>query len=386
MGRKIRLFLYSQHLSGTGHFVRTYEIARVLAEHHDVYMLQGGRPVPRSKAESPISTLNLPPIYRKKDGITPVDSTRKINDVMEERRNILHEFIRTKKPDVILIEHFPFSKQLLAPEILPFIQLAKEVNPEVRVVCSLRDIIPRSPRDPDPDKHRENVLKYLKDHFDAILVHSDPQLVRLEDHVPWISEISVPVEYTGYVSEKSVNTKVDDKKAVNNTVVVSAGGAGSLEIIKNCINAWKHTGFIEVTRNRVLIVFLPLFLKEGDYQQLKQLAGGNTNIRLMPFTPEFIQYLKFADISISQAGYNTCTNILEARIRSILVPDIKMSDQLPRGELMSKLGMATMIHPDNLSVDKLMKTITRVLEAPKPEHNINLDGAHNTSEVLGGIC
>lgn len=381
--RKIRIFLYSQHLSGTGHFVRTYEIARELAKHHDVYLLDGGRPVPRSKSDSSFSTLNLPPVYRTKDGITSVDATRKINDVMEERKNILHEFIKSKQPDVILIEHFPFSKQLLAPEIIPFIKPAREANTNVKVVCSLRDILPRSPCDPDATQHRENVLNYLEDYFDLILVHADPALVRLHDHIPWADEICVPVEYTGYVSEKPVNTIMDEKK---NSIVVSAGGAGSVELIKHCINAWKHSGPSVVTRDRELIIFLPLFLEQNEFQQLAQVVDGETDIRLMPFTPEFIHYLKVADISISQSGYNTCTNILETRIRSILVPDIKMSDQLPRAELMSKHGMATMIHPDDLSVDRLMQAITGILDSPRPEHNIDLDGAQETRILLESLC
>jgi predicted glycosyltransferase len=386
MARKIRFLLYSQHLSGTGHFVRTYEIARALAEYHEVFMIEGGRPIPRSRSGNPFITLNLPPIYRTGNGITPVDISRNVNEVMAERKCILQEFIMEKKPDVLLIEHFPFSKQLLAPEIIPLIQLAKEMNEKSRVVCSLRDIIPRSPRDPVSGQHHEIVLGYLKDHFDAILVHSDPYLVRLQDHIPWTDDIKTPIAYTGYISEKPENAKPDIGEFKSHTVVVSAGGAGSAELITHCINVWKYPGSSDVIRNRVLIVFLPLFLTKDAFTQLEQVAGGHSNIRLMSFTPEFIHYMKAADISISQAGYNTCTNILETRTRSILVPDAKMSDQLPRAELMSKYGMATMIHPGELSVDNLVYSITELLQSPRPEHNIALDGAQKSRQILEKFC
>jgi predicted glycosyltransferase len=273
--RKIRIFLYSQHLSGTGHFVRTYEIARALAKHHDVYLLDGGRSVPRPESEYPFSLLGLPQIYRAKDGIAPVDGSRNIDAVMEERKSILLEFINTQKPDVIMIEHFPFSKQMLASEIIPFIELGREVNAKTKVVCSLRDILVRSPRDPEPEQRRHNTLKYLHEYFDLILMHSDPALVQLQTHNPWASEIRVQVEYTGYVSEKPEKTGSDKLVNADNSVVVSAGGAGSLELITQCINAWKHPDLKAVTRDRKLIIFLPLFPDEEKYRLLNQLAGSD---------------------------------------------------------------------------------------------------------------
>lgn len=53
---------------------------------------------------------------------------------------------------------------------------------------------------------------------------------------------------------------------------------------------------------------------------------------------------------------------------------------------MSKLGMATMIHPDNLSVHRLMQAITGILDSPRPEHNIDLDGAQETRILLESLC
>ena len=80
MSRRRRFLLYAQHLSGVGHFVRTFEIARGLsaksrsrlpggtafaealdpgcqvepadvpaAGRHEVYLVDGGRPVPRPR-------------------------------------------------------------------------------------------------------------------------------------------------------------------------------------------------------------------------------------------------------------------------------------------------------------------------------------------------
>jgi len=48
-----RVLLYTQHLSGTGHFVRIFEIARALAERYEVYLIDGGRLIPRHPPHTP---------------------------------------------------------------------------------------------------------------------------------------------------------------------------------------------------------------------------------------------------------------------------------------------------------------------------------------------
>ena len=63
----------------------------------------------------------------------------------------------------------------------------------------------------------------LNQYFDAVLVHGDSQLSRLEDHFPWIADIGIPVVYTGFVSEKLEDVSRPDG-APNRYVLVSAGG------------------------------------------------------------------------------------------------------------------------------------------------------------------
>ena len=67
------------------------------------------------------------------------------------------------------------------------------------------------------------VVPALNLYFDAVLVHGDSQLSRLEDHFPWVSDIGIPVVYTGFVSERLEDASRPDD-ALNRYVLVSAGG------------------------------------------------------------------------------------------------------------------------------------------------------------------
>ena len=109
MAQGNRFFLYTQHLSGTGHFVRIFELARALAERNDVYLVDGGRLVPRQNSTIPIKKLVLPRIYRSHEGIASVEPGRGIDDVMKERRALLLEVVEQARPNILFIRTLSFQ-------------------------------------------------------------------------------------------------------------------------------------------------------------------------------------------------------------------------------------------------------------------------------------
>lgn len=385
MSSSQRFFIYVQHLSGTGHFVRIFEIARILAEKHQVYLVDGGRAIPRLTPQFPFEKIKLPPIYRLEGNLAPVDSNLSIQAVMETRKNILLKSLETIKPDVLLIEHFPFSKAILAPEIIPIIDRARKVNSQVKIICSLRDICPNTRYEINPEQHRSEALFYLEQYFDAILVHSDPKIVKLEDYVSWRSQIKIPIKYTGYVSQK-VQTQLQIQQELTPNklppVIVSAGGNGSLSLISECIKTWQECLLKKFERQ--LIIFLPLFMPDKQINQIHEQITDKS-IVIKKFTPNFLEWMQIAALSICQSGYNTCTNILETKTPAILIPDLKMSDQLPRATRLSELGLVKMIKPNELNSKILTEAIISQIDYTFPPHNINLDGGYKTCEFLEQI-
>ena len=135
--------MYTQALSGPGHFVRTFEIARALAGGHDVYLVDGGRAIPRSMPDTAFKLLHLPQIYRDQADIVPVDSARIIDDVMSEKKQLLIGAVGGFQPRILVIEYFPFSKCKLYSEIITTIERVRAIDHQVTVICSLRDISPQ---------------------------------------------------------------------------------------------------------------------------------------------------------------------------------------------------------------------------------------------------
>jgi predicted glycosyltransferase len=105
---RARVLLYCQHLSGAGHFVRTFEIARALAERHDVHMVDGGFPVPRPAAA--VALIAIPRLYRHGDTLTSYSLQQQATPllhIMRERSWQLRQAVAHIQPDALLVEHFP---------------------------------------------------------------------------------------------------------------------------------------------------------------------------------------------------------------------------------------------------------------------------------------
>ena len=379
----MRVLVHAQHLSGVGHHVRSVEIARGLAEAHEVFLVDGGRPVPRPPASREPERISLPRLARGVDGIQPVDPARELGNLLAERREILCRAARRLAPDVLLVEHYPFSKWELEPELTAMIETARGANPRLRVVCSLRDVCRRTRHEsPGAEGWSERVVRVLNARFDAVLVHADPGFTRLEDHFEMAGRIEIPVRYTGFVSEQPGLASAGRDGGF--VLLSTGGGAGSSELVLRCVDAWKRLHAAGAVGDRPLVIFCGLFWSEIDLARIR-LATAVGPFELRPFGSDFVAWMAAADLSISRAGYNTCTNLLQTGCRALLLPDPRMSDQLFRAQRLAALGLTNVLAQGALDVGSLADAIAAALRRPPPRHGLDLDGVRGTRTLLESL-
>ena len=162
---------------------------------------------------------------------------------------------------------------------------------------------------------------------------------------------------------------------------VLAVGIEGLALVAPCIEAWKKLEQDDVHDGREMVIFAGAFIDETHFDALRELCGDGP-FRIERFTSNFLAWMKYTDLSISRAGYNTCMNVLETQVPSILVPSIAMDDQEFRAQQLMALGLAQVIHPDQLSVAKMAKAIAEMLESSVPEHHLSMDGAEQTRKFI----
>ncbi len=422
---KKRIVFFSQHLLGVGHHFRNIQIVRTLAKSHEVYFVDGGREVRRIDIPS-VMTVRLPALFKDLASRRMVceDPKLSLREAQEKRKQMLLKKIAQICLDIFVIELFPFARSRLYKELIPAIQRARAINPEVKVVCSVREILKKAPKKelahkkpPHPETsffvpkmiwyavsfwrkdeknkrlarlYYERVVPVLNNYFDYVLVHGDPRLFQLESFFPWIENIEIPIEYTGYVSEKLESRDCHAQKMIDEQgpyVLVSVGG-GILgwDLIAKAVTAWKilrEDGYVE---NMKMVIFAGVFIKDAEYDAIKKMCTEDA-FYLSRFTNNFLQWMQGAELSISQAGYNTCMNVLETGVKAILVPIPAGTDydQAPRAEKLSELGIAEMIRSEELTLERMANAILERLESPRVKHNILLNGAERTGQLLSSL-
>lgn len=368
-----RVFFYVQHLLGIGHIARASRIASALhADGFDVTMVTGGTPVPGFPGEG-IRHIALPPIAVSDgnfSGLVDVEG-KPVDDAFKATRtamllNAFHE----AKPDIVITEAFPFGRRQVRFELLPLLDAIEQSRPRPLVMTSLRDILQERAK-PGRD---EETIDLVKRHFDTILVHGDPDFVRLEDTFPLADQIASRVVYTGLVAPPA-----PAKPTEQFDVVVSAGGgAVGAALIKGALEA---RALVDDVKSWCLITGPNM--PQADFDAISAQSGENVSV--FRFRKDFASLLSGARLSISQAGYNTVCDVLQAKCRSLLIPFAAggETEQGARATRLAKLGLAHTLEENAISGQSMADAIRAALALPLPETiRLDLDGAGGTARIL----
>jgi len=368
-----KVLFYVQHLLGVGHLARASLVARGLLDAgFEVVLVTGGAPV-EGFPDASVPTVTLPPV-RSADGFAGLLDAdgRPVDDAFRNRRrDLLLELFERERPAVLLIEAYPFGRRQMRFELGPLLEAARRAPWAPLVACSVRDIL-QEVRKPG---RLEETVEILRRCFDLVLVHGDPDFVPLAATFPAAAEIADLVRYTGLVAGP-----VGGLAGRPWDVVVSAGGgAAGMRIMRAAREALALSAAPGLSW-----CFLtgPNFPPESAAELFGDLPE---NAVAEPYRRDFRALLAGARLSISQCGYNTAADVLQAGCRAIFVPFAQggETEQTRRAEVLRARGVAEVIAEDEVTGAALAAAIARNLasEAP-PIWRPRLDGARRTAEIL----
>lgn len=368
---KPRVFFYVQHLLGIGHVVRSTRIARALAQDgFRVDLVLGGPPIAGLDAGG-ARLSPLPPVRAAPGGFSElIDAEGRPLDAAGKaaRRDALLAMFDAAAPDILLIEAFPFGRRQMRFELLPLLERAHERAPRPLIVSSVRDILQQERRPGRAEEYAELVERY----FDLVLVHGDPKLATFGDSFSLAERIITKIRYTGIVGPGVLNSSSE-----TNEIIVSAGGGAVGERLFRAVLAAKP--FTSVKNLRWLIVTGPN-INDNIWNEFNQ--HKTFNLDFVKFLSDFPSRLSKAKLSISQAGYNTVADILNAGCNFLLIPynDFGETEQIQRAKLIEKFGIT--IYTTDLSPKKLATSIDLSSQQPNYGCIFNLQGAGNTGDIL----
>ena len=382
----MKIIHYCQHVLGIGHYFRSLEIARALHRHQLVFVT-GGPPVeaelPSHVTECRLPGLRMDPGFSE---LFPTDANLSLTEVQEERKDKLYSLFVKTAPDLFMVELYPFGRKRFGFELLPILgELKNGGFGSPGVVCSLRDILVEKE---DQKAYERRVVGVLNQYFDALLIHSDPSVVTLEETFLSTAEIRLPVVYTGFVTSRpdpdaGIKLRNRLKIAADEVLVVASAGGG--KVGATLLRAVLEAGFIMArVRKLRLYVFCGPLMSEFDVAALSERAAAMPGVELARFTKEFVPFLTAADLSVSMAGYNTCMNILAAGVPALVWPFGQNREQRLRAEKFDGLGRLTMLSDLDLEPSRLAMIMGETLEKERDptEASVKLDGAQETARWL----
>ena len=371
-----KVLIHCQYVYGLGHLIRALQLAKGLLSDFDVYFLSGGESVKGVAINPKINFIQLDSIYKKEDSskLSSVDKNFTIDECLSNREKVIHELIQNILPDVILTEHFPFGF-LFEKEVLGLISKAKSVNPSVKIVSSVRDIIETEKGSESDNK----TIKVLNQYYDLLLVHGDENVIPLETSFPLSDQVKIRQLRTGYIIDSAIKKQQNKKQ----TIVVSvAGGRIGKELKDAVVNAFIS---IKDDTNHELLVF------DGAFNSGYDQSSSDNRITYFKFDRSlFLQELSQSDISISLGGYNTIVESLYAANKVLIYNREFLGDNFEqdiRISSLAKLGLITTLDSAQLELKRLAQIIKNTIcsRADRREINVDFDGVINSVQEIRNL-
>ncbi len=389
-----RVLFFVQHLRGIGHLKRTAVLARTLARDGiEVDIISGGPPVPDLDIGA-AEFFQLPPV------LSPDDSYSRLVDesgapatpeLHRRRRAQLLDHVLTRRPDMVIVEMFPFGRSQIRDDIVALLEAARAMRPRPWLVSSVRDILPAKRT---PERYQE-MADDAEAYFDYVMVHGDKDLIPFEASFPPAARLEGKLRYTGYVTgaesgaadrdaartRKAPGGAPGEGEGYGEVVVSAGGGAFAKGLLETALLA---RGLSRLSSLTWRLITGPNF-EDGDFRALE--AAAPAGVVIERTRRDFPELLRHAAVSVSQAGYNTMMDILTSGARAVVVPYLngRQTEQSLRAECLAARGVVRALSGGTVTPDALARAIDAAAAgAPADGAGIDLNGAAKSARLVAG--
>jgi predicted glycosyltransferase len=316
--------------------------------------------------------------------LAPCDPSPSLEDVKKDRQQLLYSFFEEFRPDIFLVELYPFGRKAFRFELDPVLAAIRDGSlPPCKCYVSLRDILVERPDDRETFEKR--VVKTLNGYFDGLLIHSDSSIITLDETFGRVHEINIPIAYTGFVTRPATGGTSRGElrrrlriKDTDKLIVVSIGGGNVGDnLLTAAIEAFR---LFDVSSGYHMQLFSGPYCRQEVFERLRQdLPAAATLDR---FSDSFPDWLQAADLSLSMAGYNTCMNIIQAGVPALLYPFAQNREQEFRASRLQKRATLRILTENDLQQESLSAAMREMSHKSRYPVGINLSGAEGSLQQL----
>lgn len=368
-----RILFYVQYLQGVGHLYRAAALAKaMISAGLEVHIVSGGVPVPGLDFGN--ATIHQLMPIKCRDGdfkVLITEDGQSLNETIKQtRRNALLAVLDEVAPAAVIVEAFPFGRRQMRFELLPLLEAVRTRTPKPQVICSVRDILQTSTKPGRADEIAETLITC----FDHVLVHGDPVFAALGDTFLKASSIEDLITYTGIVADRGVGAS---SEGTGDVLISAGGGATQSEVL---LHAALEAHEMSSAKDRHWRLMAGPNLPEGEFEQL--VARAPEGVTVERNRPDFRSLLPVCGVSVSQAGYNTVADVLQAGCPSVLIPYAAKgeTEQTFRAERLNAMGRVELLRQDDLDPARLADVIDAALLKPHVTgFTIDLSGAETSA-------
>lgn len=372
------VMFYCQHSLGMGHFVRSIALAERLADEFSVLFLNGGALPTGLTFPARVERVDLPAVGMTEHGaLVSLDARFTVDESIDARREMMLSLLRARRPDVLLIELFPFGRKKLEGELIPLLDEAKRLADHgPLVVSSVRDLLVTGRADQQRFDDRARVL--CDRYFDLVLVHADSALASFDESFRPSEPLRTPVRHTGFMSRAETAVAAGPRAGV---LVSAGGGLVGDALFRAAVAAhrlnWDATGL------RTTVVAGP-FAPPETLAWLQDTERHTSGLHVIPHVPDLRPLLARTAVSISQCGYNTALDVVTTATPALVVPygDGNENEQTRRAERLADRGVLRWLSATGLTADRLAAAIREMRQFVPAPSGLRLNGAEETAAIL----
>ena len=162
--------------------------------------------------------------------------------------------------------------------------------------------------------------------------------------------------------------------------MVSAGGGMVGEpLLRAAIEAHQ-----QLDKDVEMKVIAGPFFNDESWESLRLETRGKDRLRVIRHVSDLCGELSKATLSISQAGYNTCLDVLRANVPALLVPFAKNGEdeQRRRALRLQELGAVKVLDQKDLSPARLAAEIRELMSFKVQRPPLDLNGAEKSAQLI----
>ena len=394
-GAGTRMVIYSHDTLGLGHLKRCLHISRGLVSRFpglSILLVTGSPMAHRFALPQGVDYIKLPAVRKVGAGEYQARSLGVPDEgVLTLRTNLLLRAVQDYDPDVVLVDHAPIG---MKGEMLPTLTWLQQRRPSCIRMMGLRDIVD------DPDSvilswQKQGTWQHLQNLYDHILVYGSQEVFDPVQAYRFPAELAARTHFCNYIAEHSTeaaDAPTDAPVTANKPLVVVTigGGDGAGEaVIGSYLEMLRR--FAPQITFQSLILTGPLVPPEL-MSRFQELASG-LRVVLQEFTPSTAPYVRRSQLVISTGGYNTVTQTLRLGKRGLLIPRVMYrQEQLIRAQRLADMGLVTMLHPDDITPQRMFETVSSLLADPteplveaRVRRVIRLDGCDRVADLCATL-